>query len=566
MLTGWVITRSASARALLLASVGVTLAILGWTSYGDTWIGIPLSTSFYYLFAVLDKAGAVAILLVPIGAALIARPGWLRPVGLWVNDHVHAIALFTVLALSAGTLLVYHNHRLSMDEYAAYFQSQVFATGHLTGRFPPALLDSLIPPVFQNYFLCVARATGAVASAYWPSFALLLTPFTWLGAPWLCNPIISGLTLLAIHRLALRLFEDREAAGLAVLLTAASPVFFADGISYYSMPAHLLANTVYALLLLQPTPRKALLAGVVGSIALTLHNPAPHFLFALPWLLWVARQPQAGRLILCLGAGYLPLSVLLGIGWYEFIHILMRAGAAPGHDTGTLGGDVSNTLDSAFSLPAVSLLYARAVGMAKVWVWAVPGIMILAAAGAWKLRHQAQCRVLFWSAVSTLLGYLLVPVDQGHGWGFRYFHPVWMVLPILAAGALTRSRATGANDGFATEDVRVFVTACALVTLVVGIGQRAAQISQFITDDLSHLPYYAGPERQVMFVNTQFFYAIDLVQNDPLLRGNILMVSHGPTADAELMREQFPRMQRASLGPHGSVWVIPADKSVVQQP
>ena len=85
--------------------------------------------------------------------------------------------------------------------------------------------------------------------------------------------------------------------GLPMLLTLASPVFFADGISYYAMSAHLLANAVFALLLMEPTPRRAFLAGIVGSVALTLHNPVPHMLFAAPWIIWLLakRRPATRR-------------------------------------------------------------------------------------------------------------------------------------------------------------------------------------------------------------------------------------------------------------------------------
>ena len=165
------------------------------------------------------------------------------------------IAVISAAVLAAGTVIVYHDHPLSMDEYAGYFQSRVFAAGHLSGSFPPPLLDWLIPPGFQDYFLNVSPVSGAVTESYWPGFALLLTPFMWAGVPWLCNPVISALTLLVIHRLALEIFDDREAAGFALMLSAASPVIFANGISYYSMPAHLLANSVFALLLIRPNAR-----------------------------------------------------------------------------------------------------------------------------------------------------------------------------------------------------------------------------------------------------------------------------------------------------------------------
>ena len=71
----------------------------------------------------------------------------------------------------------------------------------------------------------MSRPMGTVSASYWPGFALLLTPFAWLGVPWIANPLISALSLPALHRLALALTGSREAAGWAVLLCAASPVF-----------------------------------------------------------------------------------------------------------------------------------------------------------------------------------------------------------------------------------------------------------------------------------------------------------------------------------------------------
>ena len=43
----------------------------------------------------------------------------------------------------------------------------------------------------------------------------------------------------------------REAAAWAVGFTLASPVFVVSALSYYSMPAHLLCNVLYVLLLLR---------------------------------------------------------------------------------------------------------------------------------------------------------------------------------------------------------------------------------------------------------------------------------------------------------------------------
>ncbi len=493
--------RSAGPRILFLVSAMVTTAILLWTHQWRTaTTGMACQTIFFVLFAYNDFPGTVCALLILVGAFFGSRYLPVRRVVQWAGDHPLVIAAIAALLCALGTLVIYHNHPLSMDEYAAYFQSRAFAAGHLHGRFPAPLLDWLIPPGFQGHFLNVSRATGSVAEAYWPGFALLLAPFTWAGVPWLCNPVISALTLLVIHRLALELFNDREAAGFALLLTIASPVIFANGISYYSMPAHLLTNSVFALLLVRPTPLRAAAAGVVGSLALALHNPVPHLLFAAPWLVWVATRQGGMRLFASLIAGYVPLCVLLGLGWFLFSGHLLREGLV----SATAPIALVNRLQSMiviFSLPDATIILARLIGIAKTWVWAVPGLMILAAAGALRWRQDAVCRLLTASAVLTLFGYFFVPVDQGHGWGYRYFHSAWMALPLLATAALFRPARTSREASsptrlFEDSGTRGFVAACILLTLVFGIGFRAWQLQDFMARDVNQVPQYKGTENR----------------------------------------------------------------------
>jgi hypothetical protein len=478
----------------------------------------------------------------------------------WAGDRPIFIATLTASLLALGTLFIYHNHPLSMDEYAAYFQSRVFAAGQLHGRFPAAQLDWLIPRGFQDYFLNVSRLTGSVAEAYWPGFALLLTPFTWMGAPWLCNPVISALTLLAVHRLALEIYDDREAAGFALLLTIASPVIFANGISYYSMPAHLLANSVFALLLVRPTPLRAAVAGVVGSLALTLHNPVPHMLFAAPWLVWVATRRGGVRLFAALIAGYLPLCALLGLGWFLFSAHLLREGLVSGVWPTAPLHRLQHILE-VFSLPDATVVLARLIGIAKTWVWAVPGLMILAIIGAVRRRQDALCRLFTASALLTLLGYFFVPVDQGHGWGYRYFHSAWMALPLLATGALFRTARIHSDASpqprlFEDCETKGFVASCMLLTLVFGVGFRSWQLEDFIARDVSQVPRYTGNERRIVILeDSHAFYGGDLVQNDPWLRLNeIRMYSHGAAADEQMMAHYYPELHRVYADRYGTVW------------
>jgi len=561
VLTDSPVVRSLGPRTLFLATTIITTGILLWIQQmrvGGQLHG--LTPIFFVLFVFQDHWATALELLIVVVAILLASKVPARTVLRAAGEHPGAIATIAAVILSAGTLFVYHDHPLSMDEYAAYFQSQVFAAGHVTGQFPVGLRDWLIPSFFQDFFLQISHANGHVASTYWPGHALIMAPFALLGAPWACNPVLSALTLLVIHRLAMRMFEDVEAAGLALLLTIASPVIFGLGISYYAMPAHLLANSLYALLLIQPTPLRGFVAGVVGSVALCLHNPAPHLLFAVPWLIWTATRPNGLRLLGLLVAGYVPLSILLGIGWFEFSNHLR----SEGRESPLVMADANRlrALLSVFSPPTATVLLGRLIGVAKLWIWSVPGLLVLACYGAVRWYRNPLCRLFAASALITLIGYVFFPPDQGHGWGYRYFHSAWMALPLLATAAIFRpvrtsdATADRAAGLFENTDTRQFVATCALLTLVVGVGWRAWQMQDFIHYDVTQIPHYSGTERRVVIINDHSsFYGADLVQNDPWLRSNVIrMYSHGSAADAQMMAQYFPEMRQVYDDPFGTVW------------
>ncbi|MFL6602972.1 MAG: hypothetical protein ACJ8R9_16810 [Steroidobacteraceae bacterium] len=551
------VARSAGARGLFLLTAIGTLAIL----FGSNFLGTSvhqygLSTIYFVLFTRMDYLGAICSLLILICAVLVPQRVAFRHVLRWIGERPYIVATSSALVFGAGALLVYQNHPLAMDEYTQYFQSQVFASGHLAGLFPAPLLNWLIPEGFQNYFLFVSKQTGAVASGYWPAFALLLAPFTFLGIAWAANPLISAATLIVIHRLARHMFDDREAAGLAVLLTIASPVFFANAISFYSMPAHLLANSLFALLLVRPTPRRCFAAGLVGSVALTLHNPVPHILFAMPWLLWLGTRPERFRLLGSTAAGYAPLCLVLGFGWFWFISELRQTNLGAAAAAGAQLEHVQR-LGNAFAFPDTTIFIARLIGAAKIWLWAVPGLIVIASSGAWVRRDDVFCRLMLYSALCTFIGFMFVPVDQGHGWGFRYFHTAWVALPLLAAGALARTSSdTQSPRIFASDDARAFVVACALLTLVFGVGFRAWQMYDFIGTNLAQMPAYKGTEQRVIIVDPNFsFYGADLVQNDPWLRGAVIrMITRGSAEDEAMMREHFPNLHRVYADKFGTVW------------
>lgn len=480
-------------------------------------------------------------------ALTVARYHWLIAGAVW-------------FLLTVGTIYLYQNHPLSMDEYAAFFQATAFANGSLAGRVPPELIDWVVPPEFQGHFLVVNHVTGELASAYWPGFALLLAPFVWLGIPWVCNPLIVASSLLVVGQLAREVVGEESARGWAIILALASPAFTLNGISFYSMPAHLLFNLIFVWLLLRPSPVRIVLAGVVGSFALVLHNPFPHLLFSLPWLAWLVFRREGGiRNSILLALGYAPLIALLGVGWMSMLDGLRQAGQA----TVASGAQVSEWpwivrvaigLTHPFHLPNDISLSRRVGGLIKLWLWTAPFIIFMAVLAANRLPNRV-LKLMGASLLVTILGYCFVPVSQGHGWGDRYSHSAWGVLPVLAA-AWVCNVSTNRHHGTSLHTI----AKAALLSVVLATGLRAWQIGSFISDHLAQLPSYPNGRQAIVFVG-KGYYSRDLVQNDPWLRTQPwVFTSRGKVADTKLAERLLPGGCIFSDGWHGWTYSAQSDQ------
>lgn len=532
-------------RALLLTGVLAGLFCLGFILL---YTGFPQMPQRQYIFAYLlraqDVPGAGLLILIAIAA------GWppLGRAGLALVETIGrkpwATALITFLVLCAGQLLVGKDYALAGDEHLILLQAKAFAAGRLTAQFPPELVSWLVPRPYVDLWLYASPQTGAVVSVYWPGFALVLAPFALLDIAWACNPLLAAGTLVVIGRLAARLTGAPPAAGWAMLLTLASPAFTSMALGYFSMTAHLFFNLLYVWLLLE---RRLLLAGVVGSFALVLHNPWPHFLFALPWIGWIAWQ-DGRHALLRLIAGYAPLTLVIGGGWW----LLMR------EIQGELwfapqGGDLlfrwQMQLTRVFTFPDGTTLAHRSAELVKLWLWTVPGLPALMVAGWWLSRRQAPLRLFGLSFAATLAGYLIVWFDQGYGWGVRYLHPALAALPILGTAAIV----TGPS-----EPLRRYAAAAALLSLALATPFRWAQIESFMAEHLARRPPFEKGVRQIVFVTPDYaYYTQDFVQNDPFLRAPVIfMLSRGRAADEKLLRERFPGARLTHEARYGHVWRV----------
>ena len=111
-----------------------------------------------------------------LGVCVLAA-GWNRSAAIirfvdFLGRHPFAPAFAGAVVLGLGTILVYHNYPLSMDEYAGVFQSKVFASAKVFAQLPRALVDWLVVRGFNGSFLTASPLTGRTIGQYWPGFAL----------------------------------------------------------------------------------------------------------------------------------------------------------------------------------------------------------------------------------------------------------------------------------------------------------------------------------------------------------------------------------------------------------
>ena len=593
------VVQALTAAVLLWSQSFLTAAESRLPGGGQLYPAGEYIAPFAYLIAYVDWAGAAVGLGCVVLAVTLARWIDIRPLVALLGRWPTVAAVVVGLVCGLLCLTAHQAYPFTMDEYAPVFQSEIFAGGRLTGQWPPLLSPLLLSPEFKNYFLKVSYETGATCSNYSPGHALLLTPFTALGVPWALNPCLAGLAVVLLAMVARELYGP-NATGWVILLTLGSPVFFAYGMSFYAMLPHLVCNLAYAWLLLRPNLPRVAAAGLIGGLALVLHNPFPHFCFALPWLVWLACRRERVRWLSVTGVCYAVVFLPLDAGWSAVKRGIDQPAAAQATASEQVSVAPQGTaavtpvpsglqrLTSrltgyfrALSLPSIpQVINGRTASLLRLIAWNSPGLLVLAICGCWATRRITGSRLLAASAVVTFLAYSLIPMSGGHGWGYRYFFPVWGCLPVLAAGlaGVGRDKPAGVSADepnavtAATHDrnrrLLEYGGLIAAVSLACCLPLRSWQIHGLISDQLAQRPSPAerlppnGDEDLVLFIDpTLGFFRSDLIRNDPFLdHGPFTFVGQGLPRDREVMTLLGKNLglQSRLVGDdqRGSVWLI----------
>lgn len=132
-------------------------------------------------------------------------------------------ALCGTVATALLAFFVYGRHPHVPDEAPYLIHAEYFAAGKLALSAPP-VAEAFDVDLMSN-------TDGRWFSPVPPGWPIALAAGAFFGAPWLVNPILSGLTLLVAYALA-REFLSRRGARLTTLLLLLSPWFLFLGMSF----------------------------------------------------------------------------------------------------------------------------------------------------------------------------------------------------------------------------------------------------------------------------------------------------------------------------------------------
>lgn len=478
----------------------------------------PLNV-FFHLFARHEPA-ALAITggLAPV--LLLALRASRAPVRLASSRSrrlVWALAGLVLAATATGAFVVHHAYPLSMDEYLADFQADLLVEGRVSAEIPAEWRDAgwALTPVFAVH----DAAQGSWHSSYLPVYAAMRAVAGLAGLRPVTNALLAGATVLLVAAAARRLWPDPWSPLVAAVLLATSSQFLLTSTSAYAMPAHAFLNALWLhLYLVRSRAAMALLPGV-SFLAMGLHHLVPHSLFLAPFLLRLARRPDAAAVWVIGGSA---LSLLFWAAWTR----------ASFQGTVSLLGPHKG-LPAEFGVPGAGQMFVQAMNLALMVSWQPLALTFLVGLCIWSWRRWPEAlRDVGAGCLLTLAFYVLYRSDQGHGWGYRYMYPMLPGLLLVAtAGWHQIVGRRGMRAGVAV------LAASAAVALLGQIPLRTVQVREFVRPFAEASRGLAALPADIVVLDWRdHWYAQDLIRNDPSLTRRPLLAFADRLAADQLAR------------------------------
>lgn len=521
-------------KLIFLTGVALLMALLLRLSLSQP--DASLVNIYYQLIAWYEVEAFLFLLLGLVGSAYYVRiaqslrpsfepPGWLRTAV--IRYWIWALAILVFIVSLAGAKLVFGYYDFSLDEYAMAWQGRRFAEGQLHATIPPHLAP--LGSALGAHFFIYDPSSHTFVANYLPVYALMRAAMEWIQAPWLLNPLLTGMSVLLLAGIARQVWPHHpDRALLAALLAASSSQIVFTGMSSYSMVAHLFLNLLWLWLFVRATPFALALVPWVGVLSMLLHQPIAHFTFVAPFLLRACSERRWWW------SAYLAL--VYGLGCW--VGLWFRQLLAP-------VDSISGTALKIFSEPSLVHTLSQVLNLGLLFSWESLATVMLASYGIFlamsrplKLgRRSARWTDpgrLSWDLtmglVLTFLFYLFFPHTQGHGWGFRYAHPVLgnLILLAILGWGLLRHR-------LSRRQAWRWVIVCTALAWSFQFSWRVAEVSLVtrpFKDALHQLQQ--RPEPYVVLDPYAGWYLVDLVRNEPPFNERPLILN-----GSRLSPEQF---------------------------
>lgn len=391
----------------------------------------PTPTMLYAQDLPLLPLFGLALLAFGTGRSVRLPYGLSTPPGI-----VIAVLLLFSLCLW-GHWGVFHGVDLSRDEQMASFDAAIYASGRLAAPIPPAWQH--LAPALNLLFILPLGDHAEWVSAYLPVNALLRALVGLVTDPAATSPLLVIVGLVALRRIARRLWPDSPGSQLTALLCyLCSSQIVVTGMTAFAMSAHLAFNLVWLCLFLRGDRWGVAGALIVGFFATGAHEPLFHPLFALAFVLDLARQ-RRWRPFVAYGIGYVAIAAFW-LGWPVWLS--GHAGPVPvANDREGIG--YGARLLHALARIGIDGIWTMSANLIRFITWQhlllIP-LMLLGVAGwrRWPLIVPLGVGIVLPIMVMTLI----LPW-QGHGWGYRYLHPVLGNACLLAGYGWRRAEAAG---------------------------------------------------------------------------------------------------------------------------
>lgn len=329
-----------------------------------------------------------------------------------------AMLVGSVMALIAfaGHYWVLSGYDMSRDEQMATFDANVFASGHLVASVPAFWRDHA--DALNTMFMYPAEHRGAWVSNYLPLNAALRAIVGLAATQALTGPLLNLLGALALWGCARRIWpQDRETPVVALLLYFGSAQILVNGMTSYAMPAHLALNLVWLWLFLRKMWWSDTAALAVGFVAVGLHQPIMHPMFAAPILFLLLLDKEWRRAGVYL-VGYAVIGVFW-LWWPNWTWALSQASAAGQQPDGV--DYLTRLMLAVTNGSAMGVPYMMA-NILRFFAWQHLLLLPLLILGVRIVRSDRLAGALLAGIVLTICVMTVILPYQGHGFGYRYVH------------------------------------------------------------------------------------------------------------------------------------------------